>query len=659
MNFIIHYFTNRYLSRWMVLIFDLATIPVAYFLAYLLRYNFDLNAALSSMSLLHFTVIIPVYLLVFWRLKPYSGILRHSNTRDLGRILMAMLLAALMLILLVEMSRAWEITFFANLPLSVIIIMNLAASAVLIWSRLLARTILSQIKRSRKGAKKVMIYGTGHLGHLTLEALQMDTSSDTDVVGFIDDDPALDSRHMCELPIFTVDHAFNSIIPEQGVTEIILAVEPQKMSQKQKKKITEQCVSRRIVIKELPPIESWINRKLEVKSIRKINILDLLGRETIQLDHEKIKSGLKNSVVLVAGAAGSIGSEIIRQMIAFHVKQVILLDKAESDLFNLQEEILAKNSGTDFRVVIADVTNKERIRNINAAAYKHVPLMEDCPCEAIRVNVGGTMNLADLSVEFGVEKFVFISTDKVVNPTNVMGASKRISEIYIQSMMQSGKFATRFITTRFGNVLGSCGSVVPLFEKQIGRGGPVTVTHKEITRYFMTIPEACQLVLEAGFMGNGGEIFVFDMGEPVRIHDLAEKMISLSGYVPNVDIDIKITGLRPGEKLYEELLDNKEELLPTYNDKIFIGKVRKHDYIQVSSEIGELLSNIDGKNCLDLVRQMMEIVPEFNPTNANYSPYVTRNGTPRIEPVPLVNSRKCSAKERMTFAMKSRIAGTL
>jgi FlaA1/EpsC-like NDP-sugar epimerase len=668
MNFIIHYFTNRYLSRWMVLIFDLATIPVAYFLAYLLRYNFDLNAAMASMNMSHFAAIIPVYLLVFWRLRPYSGILRHSNTRDVGRILMAMLLAALMLIFLVELSRAWEIVLFASLPLSVIIIMNLVTSAVLIWSRLMARTILNQIRRS-KGTNKVMIYGTGHLGHLTLEALQMDTSSETEVVGFIDEDPALDSRHLCELPIFTVDHAFDSIIPEKNVTEIILAVEPQKMSLKQKKKFTEQCISRRIVVKELPPIESWINRKLEVKSIRKINILDLLGREAIQLDHEKIKSGLRNSVVLVAGAAGSIGSEIIRQMIAFNAKQVILLDKAESDLFNLQEEILARNSGTDFRVVIADITNKERIRNIfteyrpdmviNAAAYKHVPLMEDCPCEAIRVNVGGTMNLADLSVEFGVGKFVFISTDKVVNPTNVMGASKRISEIYIQSMMQSGKFATRFITTRFGNVLGSCGSVVPLFEKQIQRGGPVTVTHKDITRYFMTIPEACQLVLEAGFMGNGGEIFVFDMGEPVRIHDLAEKMISLSGYVPNVDIDIKITGLRPGEKLYEELLDNKEELLPTYNDKIFIGKVRKHDYLQVSGEIGELLTNIDGKKCLDLVRKMMEIVPEFSPTNANYSPFVSRNGATLRMPEPQVNKRKCNGEESLTFAMKSRIAGTL
>lgn len=649
--------------------FDLATIPATYFMAFLLRYNFDLGTAIPSMSISHFAVIIPAYLLVFWRLKPYSGILRHSNTRDVGRILMTMMLAALLLIFLVELSRAWKIAFFASLPLSVIIILNLAASAVLIWSRLLARTILNQIRRSRKGNKKVMIYGTGHLGHLTLEALQLDTTSETDVVGFIDEDPALDFRHLCELPIFTVDHAFNSIIPEQNVTEIILAVEPQKMTLKQKKKFTEQCISRRIVVKELPPIESWINRKLEVKSIRNINILDLLGREAIQLDDEKIKSGLRNSVVLVAGAAGSIGSEIIRQMIAFHVKQVILLDKAESDLFNIQEEILARNSGTDFRVVIADVTNKERIRNIftaympnmviNAAAYKHVPLMEDCPCEAIRVNVGGTMNLADLSVEFGVGKFVFISTDKAVNPTNVMGASKRISEIYIQSMMQSGKFATRFITTRFGNVLGSCGSVVPLFEKQIERGGPVTVTHKDITRYFMTIPEACQLVLEAGFMGNGGEIFVFDMGEPVRIHDLAEKMISLSGYVPNVDIDIRITGLRPGEKLYEELLDNKEELLPTYNDKIFIGKVRKHDYGQVSAEIRALLANIDGKNCLELVRKMMEIVPEFSPTNANYSPFVSKNGSPLRMPEPLVNKRKCNGEEKLTYVLKGSSAGTL
>ena len=366
-------------------------------------------------------------------------------------------------------------------------------------------------------------------------------------------------------------------------------------------------------------------------------------------------------MVFVTGAAGSIGSEIVRQLIKFNVKRIILLDKAESDLYNLQQEILINKDRTDFIVIVGDVTNKTKLRKIfadysptivfNAAAYKHVPLMEEFPSEAIRVNIGGNKIMAELAIEYGVEKFVFISSDKAVNPTNVMGATKRISEIYIQSLAQSGKFSTQFIITRFGNVLGSNGSVVPLFKKQIENGGPVTLTHKDITRYFMTIPEACQLVLEAGFMGKGGEIFVFDMGEPVKLYDLAKKMISLSGYVPNQDIEIKIIGLRPGEKLYEELLDNKEEvLLNTYNDKIMIGKDRRHDINVVNNKIMNLLDGLDELSRNRLVEKMMLIVPEFNSTNSYYGNGKNGiSGKKMIFTEPILNTHSNSYKERKSL----------
>ncbi|PLW93230.1 MAG: polysaccharide biosynthesis protein [Marinilabiliales bacterium] len=372
-----------------------------------------------------------------------------------------------------------------------------------------------------------------------------------------------------------------------------------------------------------------MGNKLEANHFKVIEIEDLLGRDAISLDKDKIKEGVKSAVVLVTGAAGSIGSEIVRQLISFKAKQVILLDQAESPLYDLQNEIIAANNNPSFEVVIASVTNKKKIRRVfekyhpnivfNAAAYKHVPLMEAFPGEALRVNIGGTKILADLSVEFGVEKFVFISTDKAVNPSNVMGASKRLSEMYIQSLAQNNGISTKFITTRFGNVLGSNGSVVPLFKKQIEAGGPVTVTHKEIERFFMTIPEACQLVLEAGFMGKGGEIFIFDMGDPIKIINLAEKMISLSGLVPNKDIEIKVTGLRPGEKLYEELMNGKEELQPTYNDKIMIGKFEEHNYLKINWAIIKLLNLVDELEDSELVAQLKAIVPEFVSKNSAHA----------------------------------------
>jgi FlaA1/EpsC-like NDP-sugar epimerase len=544
------------------------------------------------------------------------------------RIFNSMFCAGMILAIVSVAGRYLQFPNFFVIPVSVIVIMVTVASTLLVFSRLLAKLLFRIFKNDNGESVKIMIFGAGQLGQITRNALLMDETIPLNVVGFIDDNPSLQNKYTSGVPIYSADTAFRKIIPGKQVSELIFAIDPSKLTYKRKREITDLCLRQKITVKEVPMVNQWINGELNVKSIRRIKIEDLLGRDAINLNSEKISKGLQTSVVLVTGAAGSIGSEIVRQLIAFNVKQVILVDKAESDLFHLINEIKSNRKEANFKAIVGDITNREKMENIfsdyrpsivfNAAAYKHVPLMEEFPCEAIRVNVGGTRLLADLSVKSGVEKYVFISTDKAVNPTSVMGASKRISEIYIQALSQSGKFSTKFITTRFGNVLGSNGSVVPLFRKQIEMGGPVTVTHKEITRYFMTIPEACQLVLEAGFMGQGGEIFVFDMGEPVKIYDLAEKMISLSGLIPHKDIKIEVTSLRPGEKLFEELLDNKEELLPTHNDKILIGKIRPHDFKIVSHQINRLLSDMDRKDRFLLVKDMLEIVPEFKPANILY-----------------------------------------
>ncbi|MFW5831781.1 MAG: polysaccharide biosynthesis protein [Prolixibacteraceae bacterium] len=629
MSFIIQYFSNRFLPRWLVLTFDLAVVFFSWLLAYILRFNFEMHLAQAHLELFQLAVVFPVFLFCFRISRSYSGILRLSAIEDVLRVVFATIWSGFILTVISVIGRLLLIPSFMVMPVSVIIIHVLLVTGILVSSRLVVKLVYLKLFKNEKGKKNVIIFGAGELGQITFNALMRDNSEKSKIIAFIDDNPSLQNKHTAGVPIYSAEKAFSKIIPKKEVSELIFAVDQSKITQKRKREITDQCLENNLVVKEVPPVKTWIKGELKVRTIRRINIEDLLGRDAIVLQCESIAAGLKDSVVLVTGAAGSIGSEIVRQLMAFRVKQVILLDKAESDLYDLQQEIL-KNPLSKFKIIVGDVTNRKKLRQVfeeyspnivfNAAAYKHVPLMEEFPWEALRVNVGGTKHLADLSIEFNVEKFVFISTDKAVNPTNVMGASKRISEIYIQSLVQSHPGNTRFITTRFGNVLGSNGSVVPLFKKQIENGGPVTVTHKDITRYFMTIPEACQLVLEAGFMGKGGEIFVFDMGEPVKIYALAEKMISLSGFVPHKDIEIKVTGLRPGEKLYEELLDNREQLLPTHNDKILIGKVRKHEHPVVNKKITDLLTNIDMKSREELVTQMIEIVPEFAPMNPLYTP---------------------------------------
>ena len=622
------YFSKKFLPRWLVLLSDLAIVLLTFVLAYLLRFNFNMNEVEHSLKITQLILILPVFLLSFRVTRSYSGILRHSTTTDLSRIIFSLGLGGFLLLIISQFTREYKLEWIPLIPHSVIIIQFALSSVLMILLRCVAKMLYKLWKSHNQDTKNVMIYGAGSMGQISSNALMMDKLTNTKLIGFIDDNISIQHKRSGGIPIYSAKEAFDKIIDRHKVTELVVAINKKSLSIKRKREIIDLCLPKNILVKEVPSVDTWMNGTLSANAIKKIRIEDILGRDAITLDCKKIKDGVKDAVILVAGAAGSIGSEIVNQLMAFNAYHVILLDKAESDLYDLQNDLIAKYDNPNFTVIVGDVTNKIKVSKIfrkfspsvviNAAAYKHVPLMEEFPGEAIRVNIGGTRNLANLSVEYGVEKFVLVSTDKAVNPTNVMGASKRICEIYIQSLAQRKNISTQFITTRFGNVLGSNGSVIPLFKKQIERGGPITLTHRDITRFFMTIPEASQLVLEACFMGKGGEIFVFDMGEPVKIYDLAKKMIFLSGLIPDEDIKIKITGLRAGEKLYEELLQIQENLLPTYNDKIMIGKVRKYDFERINSKLLQMLDNVDEWSNQDLVEHMMNLVPEFVSKNSYY-----------------------------------------
>jgi FlaA1/EpsC-like NDP-sugar epimerase len=614
-------FWSYNLPRWSILIIDTIICAFSLTLAVLLRFNFDDIPAVDKANLpLDYAVLLGILFISFFISKTYKGVVRYTSTRDAARIFFIVLFGSFLVFVvnIIYYYLGNKTYFFPN---SIIIIDALCTLFLMISSRLAVKAIYLESKNPTSQRINVIIFGAGEAGIITKRTLDRDAAIKYKVVAFVDDDEKKKGRSLEGAFIHTTDK-LAQLINENQVEIVIISI--QNLPATKKNEITDICLNNNCKVLNVPPPTKWINGELSFNQLKTINIEDLLEREPIKLDTDIINNQIKGKVVMITGAAGSIGSELARQCMQFDPAKIYLVDQAESPLHELELEFSEKYKREKFEVAIADVRNEERMKNafntfkphivFHTAAYKHVPMMENNPSESIYTNVLGTKICADMAVEHQVEKFVFVSTDKAVNPTNVMGASKRIAEIYIQSLGKISK--TKFITTRFGNVLGSNGSVIPRFKKQIEKGGPITITHPDITRYFMTIPEACQLVIEAGCMGKGGEIFVFDMGKSVKIIDLARKMIKLSGLEEGKDIQITYTGLRPGEKLYEELLADSENTLPTHHNQILIGKVREFEYDQVNQIINQIIELFKTQNNELIVQQMKTIVPEYISNNS-------------------------------------------
>lgn len=610
--------------RWLIFLFDLGICFFSLLFAYLLRFDFVSFPIESEWEVLKFSL--PFFFLVraftFYMGKTYAGIIRYTSTQDSKRIFLVVTAGSLIFALLAPIRYYW-IDGYYFLPVSIIVMDYLCTVFFMITSRIAIKLLYSEQKNPRSSRQPVVIYGAGEMGLITKRTLDSDASSSMKVLAFIDDNTSKQGKAIEGIPILSPFKS-EQFLKDKKVSSVIVAM--MNPDPEQKRKVVDECLRLNIEVLTVPPIQNWINGGFNLKQIRKVKIEDLLGRKTIQLEDENIRKDISGKVILVSGAAGSIGSEISRQLCLFQPQKIYLLDQAESPLYDLETELKAKGFEGITEAVIGDITNEERMRNVfrvfqpqlvfHAAAYKHVPMMEVNPSEAIQTNVKGTKILADLAADFSVEKFVMISTDKAVNPTNVMGATKRLAEKYVGAKNTEGK--TKFVATRFGNVLGSNGSVIPLFRKQIENGGPITVTHPEVTRFFMTIPEACRLVLEAGTMGKGGEIYLFDMGESVKIVDLARNMILLSGLEPDKDIRIEFTGLRPGEKLYEELLTSGEKLLPTHHPQIMITKDEPEDPKLLFQRVDELVALFNNQNNLEMVKKMKSLIPEYISNNSEF-----------------------------------------
>lgn len=625
------YFDNKNFPRWIIILSDLIIGIFSLGVSYLIRFDLKADKSLIkqewdilSKSILFFVII---KLVTFYFFKIHKGLIRHTSIEDIRRILFASIISSI-LFLVVGIVRVYYFDGFFLFPSSVLIMEFFVSFFLLLSFRFSVKFLYFESDQmSSKSKENILIYGCGISGLTTKRTIEKDKRFSYNIVGFIDDNLKIKGNRIEGKTIFHSSQ-LEKIIKEKSIHKLIIAIQnPEKSN---KKHIVDLCLKNNIEVQQVPSVKSWINGEFSTKQISKIKIEELLGRNPIFLGKEKIKKELENQVVLVTGAAGSIGSGLVKEIGSYQPKLIVLLDQAESPLYDLEHELKTQFVELNYEIVIGDIRNKERMERVfdfykpayvfHAAAYKHVPLMEDNPSEAIFTNIKGTMNLVDLATKFNAKKFVMISTDKAVNPTNVMGASKRIAEIYAQNLFLQSKNSsnTKIITTRFGNVLGSNGSVIPLFQKQIDQGGPITLTDEKITRFFMTIPEACQLVLEAANMGEGGEIFVFDMGESVKIIDLAKKMIQLNGLELGKDIEIKITGLRPGEKLYEELLSSEENTIPTHHPQILIAKVRENEE-NITQKIDELLSLYKTQNNLKIVGKMKEIVPEYLSNNSEFS----------------------------------------
>lgn len=617
------YLSVNVLPIWMILAMDVVMIGLSLLLAYALRYDFSSRVLDSATMWRTMWLTMIVSLLFFKMFRTYSSVLRLSSFVDIARIFVALFVSYTAVALACMVAPL--VTDIRLAPVNVILMAFIINFALMASSRVIVKMMFETIKAGGSSQTNIFIYGAKEAGVNIAKSLRVSMRERYRLRGFIADEPDLYDKLIMGVRVFPNDENLFDILTQKGVKTII--VSPAKRNELKKEENLDRFLKHNIKLLTAPPLSEWNQRGLESGDIKEIQIEDLLQRDPIQIDIRKVASHLEGKRVMITGAAGSIGSEIMRQVATFNPYKLILVDQAETPLHDIRLELMDKWRNLDAETIVADIANQTRMEAIfkefrpqyifHAAAYKHVPMMEDNVSESIQTNVAGTRILADLAVKYKAEKFVMISTDKAVNPTNVMGCSKRICEIYVQSLakklQKEGGHVTQFITTRFGNVLGSNGSVIPRFKDQIRRGGPVTVTHPEIIRYFMTIPEACRLVLEAGSMGNGGEIYIFDMGKPVKIVDLAKRMISLSG---RTDVKIEFTGLRHGEKLYEELLNVKELTKPTYHEKIMIATVREYDYDEVKDRIQHLIDVSYSYDQMKIVAAMKDLVPEFISKNS-------------------------------------------
>ncbi len=614
-------FSSNITARWVVLFIDISLVLQTFFLAYLVRFNFTLDFGSH-----HFVLQLPfvgiLALLSFLSIGSYKGVVRHTGTRDAYNVFLASLLLAVLLGIIVYLNRELGILQKFTIPRSIIAIHFMLNVIVLIASRYIFKQVYYMLIKGVRTDKRVLIYGAGDSGLITHTTLKNDKKSGLQVVGFIDDSRQKIGKTFDGISVFASHQVDSHFIEKRRIKEIIVSI--QNINAAVLLDLVDGLSELPVKVKIVPPVEKWINGTLKTSQIEEVQIEDLLDRNPIAMDNPTIAQELKNKCILITGSAGSIGSELARQISNYNNKKLLVLDQSESGVYDLQQDFVYHKI-TNVKYLVADIRDRHRMQQIfdenhidiifHAAAYKHVPLMENNPYEAVQVNVLATKNLMDLAIQHQVNKFVMVSTDKAVNPTNVMGATKRVAEIYAGHANTQNK--TKFISTRFGNVLGSNGSVIPLFRKQLAHGGPLTVTHKEITRYFMTIPEACQLVLEAGAMGAGGEVFVFDMGKSVKIMDLAKKMIRLSGFSYPNEIDIRIIGLRPGEKLYEELLSQKDNVSKTYHPKILIAKVT-HTNPELLLKALAVLSDLSKLSANEIVQELKTMVPEYKSNNSIY-----------------------------------------
>ena len=618
-------FSSRILPSWTILLFDACVIVFSMILAYAIRFTID-DAVEMGTEIRISTAVVLLLNLVFFRVfRTYSNILRYSSFVDVMHIFVALTLAYFSS---AAVSWLWPLAFKSSIaPTSVLMISYVISFAIMVISRMAIKTLNDYFNQTESSYYRTYIYGT-KTGVDIAKSLRTETENKFHIMGFVADSPDMVGKVLMGVNVYANDDTLMDNIRRDRVDAFV--VSPLKADALKESDIADRLLKEKVQIFLAPDVSNDWDGSAKRRGIKEVQIEDLLGRDPIKINMKEIAAHLEGKRVLITGAAGSIGSEIMRQVAMFNPYQMILIDEAETPLHDIRLELKNKWQEIDAPTLVANITNKARMESIfaeyqpeyvfHAAAYKHVPMMEDNVSESIQNNVLGTKILADLAVKYKVGRFVMISTDKAVNPSNVMGCSKRICEIYVQALarkiQKDGSAPTQFITTRFGNVLGSNGSVIPLFRKQIAAGGPVTVTHPEIIRYFMTIPEACQLVLEAGSMGKSGEIYIFDMGKPVKIVDLAQRMIRLSG---RTDVKIEFTGLRHGEKLYEELLATRENTKPTSHDKIMIASVREYDYDDVNDDIEHLIDSSYDFDSMRTVAKMKDLVPEFKSLNSKYS----------------------------------------